>query len=187
MANESERTRNIPATRRAAFTKQRPCFILSVVDRCTAQGDAKAARQLLKDMGIDYEDRETDNKKGFESSITVDLIGSVSDDHLRRASIRGTVTEGNLMISRINDFDKLYFEPRGHTVFFTYDDRPGILGRIGAALAEAGINIDDVRNPHDSKGAQSLAFLKVNKVVSDEVIQKIAKDIKAHSAFYAEL
>ncbi|MFH0880019.1 MAG: 3-phosphoglycerate dehydrogenase [Lentisphaerota bacterium] len=155
-------------------------------DSLDRSSDSKAARQLLKDMGIDYADREPDGKKKYESSITVDLIGNVSDDHLRRASIRGTVAEGILMISRINDFDKLYFEPLGHTVFFAYDDRPGVLGRIGAALAAAGINIDDVRNPHDSKGEQSLAFLKVNKAVPDSVIQSVAKDIQAHTAFYAE-
>jgi D-3-phosphoglycerate dehydrogenase len=149
--------------------------------------DSKAARQFLKDMGIDYNDRETDEHKKYGSSITVDMTGNLDADHLRHASIRGTLAEGNLMISRINDFDKLYFEPKGHTVFFTYDDRPGILGRIGAAMAAAGINIDDVRNPHDSKGKQSLAFLKVNKPVPEEVIKSVAKEINAHSAFYVEL
>jgi len=91
------------------------------------------------------------------------------------------------MISRINDFHKLYFEPKGHTVVFVYKDRPGILGRIGGALAKAGVNIDDVRNPHDSKGEKSIAILKVNKAVEDDVIKAVAKDIEALSAFYAEL
>ncbi len=153
-------------------------------DRST---NSKAARQFLKDMGVDYNDRETDDRKGYGGSLTVDMTGHVDAGNLREASIRGTITEGNMMISRINDFDKLYFEPKGHTVLFSYDDRPGVLGLIGAAMAAAGINIDDVRNPHDSKGRQSLAILKVNKPVSDEVVQKVAKEINAHTAFYAEL
>ena len=52
-----------------------------------------------------------------------------------------------MMISRINDFDKLYFEPMGTAVLFIYKDRPGVIGQIGQALAEAGLNINDMRNP----------------------------------------
>ena len=162
-------------------------IVAALSDEFDRSTDAKAARQFLKDMGVDYNDRDTDEQKHYGSSITVDMTGNLDADHLRHASIRGTLTEGHLMISRINDFDKLYFEPKGHTVFFSYDDRPGILGRIGAAMAEAGINIDDVRNPHDSKGRQSLAFLKVNKAVPEDVIKRVAKDIGAHIAFYAEM
>jgi hypothetical protein len=33
------------------------------------------------------------------------------------------------------------------------------------ALAEAGINIEDVRNPHDPKTGHSLAIMKVNRKV----------------------
>ncbi len=149
--------------------------------------DPKAARQYLKDMGIDYNDRESDESKGYGPSITVDLTGSVDLNVLHHASVRGTVAEGVVMISRINDFHKLFFEPKGHTVVFTYKDRPGILGRIGAALAKAGVNIDDVRNPHDSKCEQSIAILKVNKAVAENVMKDVAKEIDAVTAFYVEL
>ena len=54
-----------------------------------------------------------------------------------------------MMISRINDFDKLYFEPTGTAVLFIYKDRPGVIGKIGQALASNNVNIDDMRNPHD--------------------------------------
>jgi len=155
-------------------------------DEFDRSSDAKAARQYLKDSGVDYRDRQTDENKGYGNSITVDLMGGVEADALRYTSIRGTVTEGLLMISRINDFHKLYFEPRGHCLFFIYKDRPGILGRIGAALAQAGINIDDVRNPHDTKQDKSIAILKVNCAVPGEVVRSIAESIEAFSSFHIE-
>ncbi len=145
--------------------------------------DPRAAVQFLKEMGIDYEDRDTDEKKGYDNSITLDLTAALDNSNLRRASVRGTVTEGVMMISRINDFHSLYFEPKGHTVLFIYDDRPGVLGHIGAALAAAKVNIDDVRNPHDSKCEKSIAIIKVNQKVPDEVLAKIASDIKADTWF----
>ena len=94
---------------------------------------------FLREMGIDYTNREVDEHKAYTNSITVDLIGSLDAEHLVRASVRGTVEEGNQLVARINDFDKLYFEPAGNWVVFTYADRPGVLGQIGAALAEAGV------------------------------------------------
>jgi D-3-phosphoglycerate dehydrogenase / 2-oxoglutarate reductase len=149
--------------------------------------DSKAARQYLRDMGVDYQDREPDEKKQYENAITLDLTGSVGGDLLRRVSIRGTVTDGIMVIARINDFQKLYFEPKGPTCVFIYKDRPGVLGQIGAAMAGAGINIDDVRNPHDSKGENSIAILKVNLRVPEEIMQRVAKAIEAQSAFCVEL
>lgn len=141
--------------------------------------DYKAAISYLKDRGIDFENREPDEKKGYENSITLDFTASVDSGTYRSASVRGTVTEGVLMISRINDFQSLYFEPKGHAVVFIYDDRPGVLGHIGAALAGAGVNIDDVRNPHDTKCKKSIAIIKVNQKISDELLGKIAVDIQA--------
>ncbi len=145
--------------------------------------DYAAARQYLHDQGIAYEDRVTDDSKGYANSITVDLVGRVGPDESRHVSVRGTVAESTLMIARINDFDKLYFEPTGHLVAYSYEDRPGVLGCIAAALAEAGINIDDVRNPHDSQGRQSLAILKVNQPVPEAVVERIAERVNAKIAF----
>ena len=91
------------------------------------------------------------------------------------------------MVSRIDEFNKLWFEPVGHTVLFLYDDRPGILGAIGVKLAGRGINIEDVRNPHDPKTNHSLAIMKVNQRVPDDLTQDISREIKAISAFSIKL
>ncbi|VGO20048.1 NAD(P)-dependent oxidoreductase [Pontiella sulfatireligans] len=138
-----------------------------------------AALEYLKEMGVEYFNRETDTSKGYGDSITVDVTTSVDAATFKRISVRGTVAEGNMMISRINDFDKLYFEPVGTAVLFIYQDRPGVVGRIGNALAEAGININDMRNPHDPSGKNSLALLRISGKVDCEVVEKIAEQIEA--------
>lgn len=143
--------------------------------------DEKAAIAYLGDMGIEYTSRKTDESKGYGNSITIDLMANIDKDNLRRISVRGTVAEGVLMISRIGHFDKLYFEPKGHIALFTYNDRPGVLSEIAGAMAKAGINIDDVRNPHDQSGKRSIAILKVSRPVPEEVLSKIAEKIEALS------
>lgn len=146
--------------------------------------DYKEALQHLKDMGISVNNRKTDPRKRFENSMTIDLTGSLDSGDLRRASVRGTVAEGILMIARINDFDKLYFEPKGPTVFFIYEDRPGILGQIGSMLAGANVNIEDVRNPHHLKVNQSLVIMRVNQPVPMPLMAEISGKIKALASFY---
>jgi len=146
--------------------------------------DHKEALQHLKEMGVSVNNRQTDPNKGFENSMTIDLTGSLDSGSLRRVSVRGTITEGILMIARINEFDKLYFEPKGPTIFFIYEDRPGVLGQIGSALAGANINIEDVRNPHHLKVNQSLVIMRVNQPVPDAMMNDIAGKIKAIASYY---
>ncbi|MEO0415292.1 MAG: NAD(P)-dependent oxidoreductase, partial [Verrucomicrobiota bacterium] len=149
--------------------------------------DHKAAEDRLATKGINYTCREVDEQKGYGNSITIDLTTHGKGQTLHKASVRGTVAEGNLMISRINDFDKLYVEPSGHMVCFIYKDRPGVLAQITSHLGESGINIDDVRNPHDESGDNSIALLKVAQEVPKALIDTIAEQIDAQIGFYISL
>jgi len=144
--------------------------------------NADKAVSCLQSKGIKHINREVDEGKKFENSITVDLTGDIDSETSRHVSVRGTVEEGNLLISRINTFDKLYFEPVGATLFFLYDDRQGVIGTIGRKLADAGINIEDMRNPHDKRTDRSLAIIKVSRPVPDKLLQDIKESINAFSA-----
>ncbi|WFB35634.1 3-phosphoglycerate dehydrogenase family protein [Kiritimatiellota bacterium B12222] len=144
--------------------------------------DHRAALSVLEENGIEYCNRNVDKQKGYGNSITVDLTVENGAGELKSISIRGTVAENQVMIARINDFEKLYFDPKGHTLVLSFADRPGVLGIIAAAVAEAGINIDDVRNPHNEKGDCSIAVLKLNKAASPELVQQLAEKVDAHVA-----
>ncbi len=149
--------------------------------------DYHAARAHLESMGIDYVNRKVDPRKGYDNSMTIDLTAEVGGERLRQVSVRGTVAESTLMVSRINEFNKLYFEPIGPTAMFLYDDRPGVIGTIGLCMADAGINIEDMRNPHDKKTNRSLAILKVNQMVPAPAIAEITEKIDAKAAFSIKL
>lgn len=145
--------------------------------------DAAAAKQFLEEKGIEYVNRKTDPRKGYGNSITLDFTGETSPGNLRRISLRGTIAEGRAMIARINDFDRLYFEPSGFTALFIYKDRPGVVGIVGNELANAGININEFRSPLNTTMDRSLIILKADKLVPDDVIQKISQRIEADAAF----
>ncbi len=149
--------------------------------------DHRAARLFLEERGIDYQNRRVDPGKGYDNSITLDLVSETDSDVLKHISVRGTIAENNLMVSRINEFDKLYFEPSGDMVIFLYADRPGVIGTIGAKLAGAGINIEDMRNPHHARTNRSLVIMKVNRTPEPALIDEIHRAIEAISAFSFKL
>jgi D-3-phosphoglycerate dehydrogenase len=145
--------------------------------------DYRAAKEFLDSRGIEYVNRKIDQEKGYSSSISLDLVTELDADALRHISMRGTVAEGNLMVSRINEFDKLYFEPAGDMIMFLYDDRPGVIATVGSKLAGASINIEDVRNPHHSGTNRSLVIMKINATPDPALVQEISQAVDAISAF----
>ncbi|MDD4102658.1 MAG: NAD(P)-dependent oxidoreductase, partial [Kiritimatiellae bacterium] len=144
--------------------------------------DYKAAVKFLKEMGIELVDREADSEKGYGNAMTIDLTVERQGEGLKKYSVRGTVTEGVNTVSRIDEFDRLYFEPSGATLFCLYDDRPGVIAAVSRKLADAGINIEDMRNPHNTKTQRSLAIIKLSQPVSSQMLGEIKAEIKAHSA-----
>lgn len=144
--------------------------------------DYKAAVKFVREMGIELIHREASEEKGYGSSITIDLTVEMPNHKLKKTSVRGTVTEGVQTVSRIDEFDRLYFEPRGATLFFLYDDRPGVIAAISRHLANADINIEDMRNPHNAKSQRSLAIIRVNQAIPADLLDQIGAEIRAHAA-----
>lgn len=139
------------------------------------------AEHFLSDTGIELVNREVDNNKHYGEAMSIDLF--VGGNLIYKAGARGTITENNLMISRLNDFDQLYLEPTGHHLFVEYKDEPGVIGRIAGILGEKNINIVDIRAPQDLKSGLSLTVVKTNVEVPDMLVQKIREAVKASKAF----
>jgi D-3-phosphoglycerate dehydrogenase len=143
--------------------------------------DLPDTEEYLAKMGISSELRPVDDAKGYGKSVTIDLFEGT--DSLSHVSVRGTLTEGHPVISRINDFERLYFLPEGHSLVVCYTDRPGVLARITGACADEGINIDDIHAPRDRSATRALAVLKTNRAVPAEAVERIRRDVGADVAF----
>ena len=139
---------------------------------------AKDAEEFLKARGITLTNREVDEAKNYGKSITIDLIASG-----KTVSVRGTIAENHLMLSRINNFDKLYLELSGNNLFVEYADKTGIIGRIAGLLGAHSINIIDIRAPQDCVSGKALTVVKTNVPVSADLLARIASDVEAVNAF----
>ncbi len=156
-----------------------PPIVAGTSPEFESQDEFEEATDFAKERDIDLHVRDTDESKNYGESMTVELFAG--DEKMQRVSIRGTITENNLVISRINDFDQLYFLPQGYSLLAIYEDRPGVLATITAACGEADVNIEDIRCPHDRSGKKSIAVLKTNKAAPRKVINRIKQEVNAET------
>ena len=144
------------------------------------------AAKALEAQGITIIEREPIGQKSYGNSMTIDLI---TDDgkKMESFSIRGTLTEGQPIISRMGDFEGLYFGLRGNLLFVNYADKPGVIAKIASILADAQINIDNIAAPRNHQTGMSLAVLLLNQPVSDEMVARITREVEAVNIFALSL
>ena len=78
----------------------------------------------------------------------------------------------------INGFD-VDIEPTDHLAFFTYEDRPGMVGTVGGILGDAEVNIAGMQVARDTKGGSALVALSVDSAIPAETLVEIEEAIDA--------
>jgi D-3-phosphoglycerate dehydrogenase / 2-oxoglutarate reductase len=120
------------------------------------------------------------------------LTDPESPDHRNLITIRGTLADGSQVsvsgtligitqrerLVEVNDF-VVDLEPTEHLAFFTYEDRPGMVGTVGKILGDAGVNIAGMQVSRNAKGGQALVALSVDSPVPGEVLDEIRGAIDA--------
>jgi D-3-phosphoglycerate dehydrogenase / 2-oxoglutarate reductase len=108
----------------------------------------------------------------------VTLRGTLPDGQV--VSVGGTLT-GQRQVEKlveVNGFD-MEIAPAKHMVFFTYSDRPGIVGVVGRILGDQGINIAGMQVCRNSRGGQALIVLTVDSALPPPVLDEITSSIGA--------
>ena len=136
-----------------------------------------------------------------ERGMAVRLITeSESEDHRNLVTLRGTLRDGNQVsvsgtligihqrerLVEINDYD-VDLEPTDHLAFFTYQDRPGMVGAIGRILGDADINIGGMQVARDRQGGHALVALSVDSAIPSEVLDQIGAEMQAQLVRYVDL
>lgn len=106
------------------------------------------------------------------------LRGTLADG--TTVSVAGTLT-GPRMIEKVVDLNGFDLEVpiSEHMAFFTYKDRPGIVGAVGRLLGEANINIGGMQVARDERGGKALVALTVDSAIPADLVGAIASEIDA--------
>jgi len=115
-----------------------------------------------------------------------------SPDHRNLVTLRGTRADGDQVsvsgtlvgihqrerLVEVDGFD-VEMEPTDHLLVARYDDRPGMIGRVGNLLGEAGINIAGMQVSRDRRGGRALVVIAVDSAVSADVAESVREAMAA--------
>lgn len=139
---------------------------------------------LAKDRGVSVELITSSDSPDWRNVVTV--RGVLADG--RAISVSGTLS-GPRQITKIVEVNgyQMEIEPTDHLSFFTYTDRPGIVGVVGRILGDHSINIASMQVARDAKGGKALIALTVDTAIPVEVIDQIGSEIGADSGRSVDL
>ena len=106
------------------------------------------------------------------------LRGTLADGST--ISVAGTLTGPRLIekVVGVNGFD-IEVPLTEHLAFFTYVDRPGVIGTVGRLLGDADINIAGMQVARNEKGGQALVALTVDSRIPADVLDAIVTEVGA--------
>ena len=127
------------------------------------------ARSLAEHRGIDLSTTETaaqDNPYAIE----VRLSGGMQE-----IAIAGTAQPGSApRLTRIGAFH-VDVQPRDTLLILTNNDVPGVIGRVGTLLGEAGVNIAEYHQARLAQGGQALAAVSVDGDINESVRESLLR------------
>ena len=77
--------------------------------------------------------------------------------------------------------------PTRNMAFFLYTDRPGMIGKVGTILGEAGINIATMQVGRTDAGGQALMCLAVDSALDHALLERIKAEAEMDNAWNVTL
>ncbi|MGE0741308.1 MAG: phosphoglycerate dehydrogenase [Hyphomonadaceae bacterium] len=126
-----------------------------------------SAPAILKERGTPLTESKRDLSPTYDSLIRVKVQTGG-----KWRSLAGVVVAGAPKIAEVK---AMQLEAAFHPVmlFVNNSDKPGFIGALGTMLAEAGVNIATFHLGREGEGADAIALVGVDQVISDDLIARI--------------
>jgi len=150
------------------------CGLAALLNHCTDQEvNLVNATLVAREMGIEIEAVRTTETEAYSNLITLALESPTG-----KRTIAGTLFEARPKIVKMRNFDT-DFCLEEHMLVLSYLDRPGLIGKIGTLLGEAGVNIGNMNLGRREKGGEALVVFSTDSPVDEATQERIAADIEA--------
>lgn len=126
------------------------------------------AEVLLRDRGIELVEQSRTDPGAFSSVVAVDLVAG---DRVHRAA--GTLFGRSMPRVVQLEGHRLEAYLDGILLVFTHSDVPGIIGRVGTAFGEAGINIAQMTVGRAAPGGDAIGVLNLDQEPSEQAIAAV--------------
>ena len=131
------------------------------------------ASLVARGMGIEVESIRSTETDSFSNLITLTLESPEG-----RRTIAGTLFEGTPRIVKIRNF-AIDFQPEEHMLVINYQDRPGLIGKIGTILGEANVNIGNMNLGRREKAGEAMVVFSVDSPVAEETLKAVGEAVDA--------
>lgn len=132
------------------------------------------ARLVAGNMGIAVEEVRSTESESFSSMVTLVLESAEG-----KRTIAGTLFEGIPKIVKMRDF-LTDFTPEGHMLVISYEDKPGLIGKIGTILGKRNVNIGNMNLGRRAKAGEAMVVFSLDTPVDEETVQELASAVEAH-------
>jgi D-3-phosphoglycerate dehydrogenase len=130
------------------------------------------APMLAESRGVTITESKCDKSEDYANLIETRVIRN-DDGHERTREIDGTIfNERDPHIVAIQGL-RLDVVPAGTLLVIPNTDRPGMVGRVGTILGDAGINIVGMQVGRHGVGERAVMVLSLDEPVSEDTIAKL--------------
>ncbi len=138
--------------------------MIGILERAVGAGGVNVvnALHLAKQRGVQVERTRVESGRDFADLIEVRVTSGGETVRVAGALLG----EGHPRIVRINDF-RVDVVPHGVLLILQNRDVPGVIGRVGTMLGDAGINIAEYHQARLAVGGEALAAVSVDTLLPD--------------------
>ena len=123
---------------------------------------------MASERGIGVSEVRTDREGDYQTIIRLTVV---TENQSR--SVAGTLFGGDRV--RIVDVKGVPMEAGlgAHMLYVTNEDKPGLIGRLGTVLGDAGLNIATFQLGRTATGGDAIALVEVDQEVPAEVLKAV--------------
>jgi D-3-phosphoglycerate dehydrogenase len=123
------------------------------------------AALIAADRGVEVVEEQRTVSRDFAHLMTV----SVGEIEVSGTTIGSD--DRQWLVSALGFNVETEIAPR--MIFLRYDDVPGVIGRVGTLLGEAGVNIANMAVSRNREGGKALMVLSIDAPASPEVLERL--------------
>jgi D-3-phosphoglycerate dehydrogenase len=120
---------------------------------------------VASERGIEVIEEKRRSSRDFTNLIAVAVDG---------ARVAGTTIGGDhrhWLVSALGFELEMELAPR--MVFLSYDDIPGVIGRVGTLFGEANVNIANMAVSRNNQGGKALMALSIDSPAPPELVEEL--------------
>jgi len=152
--------------------------VAGALSRVVGDGDVNLVNALhvASAHGIRVDQIQLDRRDGFAEHLEVRAETESGETRVAGALLG----EAHPRLVRIDDF-RVDMAPQGTLLILRNQDVPGVIGRVGSLLGDAGINIAGYHQSRLDAGGDALAVVKVDARVDPSIVDALGALPEVHS------